>query len=517
MYVLLDELLDGQLECSNSKYTQWYNDNKNKILPMNNGKSHFIYLDKVPQTYLKYMIFINNFLGENNCKTYQFFPLRTNIILKHIQLDTTSLINLLVNDKKKQQEYYKNIVINKDIIWREFFKLDKKIFKNTKKYNFDYTILTNGYDVSIRKIETNFNEIKNIKMKKRQDAANKAKDENKGKEMEERAQNKRDKINKKNIKEINQEKNKKNITKKENKKKKDEFTYIDDLTVEKSNELLKRNKVYVDPGKNNLFMMMDDNGKILRYSNKQRMYETKRLVYQKKIKKIKDNLNITQIENSLSEYNSKTCNYEKFKMYISKKNEVNEELMEKYEYEKFRKYKWYTYINTQKSNEKLIKTIKEKFGENPVIIMGDWSRKSQMKHIISTPNISLKRKIYKKIEGYDMDEYKTSCIHYKTKTECDNLYIPIKYKWKQKKGNKNNDKKIMKKIKIHSVLTYKMENKRMGCINRDKNSVNNIKIISLIILRKEKRPEIYSRKNKALQPMEPKKKTNKTSVNESTP
>ena len=38
-----------------------------------------------------------------------------------------------------------------------------------------------------------------------------------------------------------------------------------------------------------------------------------------------------------------------------------------------------------------------------------------------------------------------------------------------------------------------MENKRLGCINRDKNSVNNIKKIALSILNGEGRPEKYTR------------------------
>jgi len=34
---------------------------------------------------------------------------------------------------------------------------------------------------------------------------------------------------------------------------------------------------------------------------------------------------------------------------------------------------------------------------------------------------------------------------------------------------------IKKERKIHSILTYKMENKRIGCINRDKNGCYNIR------------------------------------------
>ena len=54
--------------------------------------------------------------------------------------------------------------------------------------------------------------------------------------------------------------------------------------------------------------MMDDNGKFFSYTNKQRVSETKRLQYQIKLKKYKDHLGISETENELSSYNSKSCN-----------------------------------------------------------------------------------------------------------------------------------------------------------------------------------------------------------------
>ena len=42
---------------------------------------------------------------------------------------------------------------------------------------------------------------------------------------------------------------------------------------------------------------------------------------------------------------------------------------------------------------------------------------------------------------------------------CNNLYLP--------------DKRNIER-KMHSILTFKMENKRKGCVNRDKNGYKNI-------------------------------------------
>ena len=49
------------------------------------------------------------------------------------------------------------------------------------------------------------------------------------------------------------------------------------------------------------------------------MKETKRLKYQRLIKNYKDKLRISEIENTLSIYNSKTCDIKKFTEYISEK------------------------------------------------------------------------------------------------------------------------------------------------------------------------------------------------------
>jgi FkbM family methyltransferase len=80
----------------------------------------------------------------------------------------------------------------------------------------------------------------------------------------------------------------------------------------------------------------------------------KRLKYRRLIQNYKDKNNISQVENKLSEINSKTCNYKKFKKCIKLKNKLNEELEEKYQQEIFRKYKWYSYINKKKEESKII-------------------------------------------------------------------------------------------------------------------------------------------------------------------
>ena len=80
---------------------------------------------------------------------------------------------------------------------------------------------------------------------------------------------------------------------------------------------------------------------------------------------------------------------------------------------------------------------------------------------------------------YNLDEFRTSKLNHKTEEVCENLYLP-------------NVNGVIRKL--HSVLTYKMENGQMGCINRDENAVNNmIKIINHYL---DKRKRLNKKRNK---------------------
>ena len=143
----------------------------------------------------------------------------------------------------------------------------------------------------------------------------------------------------------------------------------------------------------------------------------------------------------------------------------------------FRKYKWYGYINRKKAETDLVRDIKTTFGKDSIMIHGDYSGKGVIKYI-SSPNVGLKRKLAEYIKVYNIDEFRTSCLNYKTEERCENIYLP--------------DKKGVER-KIHSILRYQTESKRMGCINRDENPVNNmIKIVNTYLLNKT-RPEKFRR------------------------
>ena len=77
-----------------------------------------------------------------------------------------------------------------------------------------------------------------------------------------------------------------------------------------------------------------------------------------------------------------------------------------------------------------------------------------------------------------LDKYKN--LH----KPCKNLYLKFKTDTNQKDR------------KIHSILTYQMENNRKGCINRDKNGCRNIQKVFNSYMLTGERPEKYRREYK---------------------
>ena len=461
LYIVKNDILNSTLK-ANVKFHNWINEYRYKIVPEEFEISYYYDVKATPQKYLKYMIFMNIELEKIEGKMYQFFPLQSSIIPRHIQIDTKSVIELLVDKGKK--EYLDNIELNKEFLWDKYFNITQKI----KDYKFDNTIITDGYATSLRFIHNDYIEgekIKKEKMKKgRKDA----------KEMTEEEKEKK-KLDKKILQDEKKELNK---LKQKDKPKKiekiQEFPYIDD--VEK--EDLEGKHIFIDPGKRSLFTMMNDDGKFYSYTNKQRVNETKRLKYQNILKKYRDELEITSKENELSAYNSKSCNINKYREFITKKINTNEVLYKLYQNNKFRQYKWYAFINKKRTEDNMLNKIEKTYTKDSIIIIGDWSIGKQMKNFISTPNLSLKRKLQERFKVYNIDEYRTSCLNYKTEELSKNLYLV----------DKRN-----KERKMHSILTYKMENKRNGCINRDKNGCKNIQKVFNYYIEYDERPERYKR------------------------
>ena len=491
---------------SDVEFHNWIKNEKIKIYPSKHKNLDGLSYD--PLCYLKSMIYMCLKLEEHGKKSFQFFPLRTSYTFKNVTFDSGSLMDLVF--EKDKNIYFKNVELYKNKIWNKCFNLKRSVFK-LKNYSFDHTMCTDGYTVSLRFINNKYipqnKNKKSIIKKAIQLNRKKCKNMNpeqlkqykKEKEILKNKKKKDDyekkKLNKQKFKEeLNKmtEDEKKIFLENEkiNKLKKEEFPYIDDLTDTQLTELKNNVVVCVDPGKRVLCYMRDLKGNILRHTNRKHLMRTKRLKYRKKINKFKKkDKEFMDMELKLSKFNSKTCDYNKFKKYIKCKNDLMPTLLNKYDNIIFKKHKWYSYINTKRAEDKLIQDVKNRFkdGDKKIILCyGDWSIGKQMRHFISTPNISIKRKLKSAFKIYDIDEYNTSKLNYKTEEVTENMDLKV--------DNKKTNKKMT--VTMHSILTYQMKNKRLGCINRDYNSVMNMEKIVLQCIKDKTRPEKYRRSDK---------------------
>ena len=302
---------------------------------------------------------------------------------------------------------------------------------------------------------------------------------------------------------IARDKDGKPMTKDKRKNKEEEhIDYIE--KVEWTDELKKKKIVVADPGKSDLlyFGSKDDNGNLqtFRYTQNQRRVETGTKKYSKIIdsenKKtiISDNKTVKELESVLSKYNSKTKDHDKFKKYLTEKNKLNNLLFEHYEQMYFRKFKLNRYINSQKSESKMINNFGKKFGskEDVIFICGDYDKgNNHMKGV--EPVICKKfRRIFRNA-GYQtflINEFKTSklcnCCH----NELEKFMI--------RQSNKPRDRKANKKCLVNGLLHHDKDVKPKCEIvhNRDKNAVQNMLNIVTSLKTTGLRPKVFSREEK---------------------
>ncbi len=446
---------------SDIKYHEWINIQRKFILPNKDtfDKNSVIYdLCSNTQDYLKGYIYIgkelekiNDTLTDNKkeVKLFNILPLRSNIIVKFITFDTCGVIQNLLDTESKKSHYnnYKKDN-NQYEIWNRFFKLDNKIFKKKKNYKFHYMIKTDGVSVCI-----NFIRLKeNGEPYKYNPIINKIKDEQTTK-------------------------------------------YIEKITI--TDKLRNKKVVCTDPNISNdlIFCGSKDkkgNLETFRYTKSQRNIETRSKKYMRISDKLSKeymikNKTVKELETTLSKYNKKTNNFEKFKDYLIQKNKLNNLLFEYYENKIFRKFKLNRYINTQKSESKMISNFKNKFGkpEDVVFIIGDFDKgNNHMKG--NEPVITKKfRKIFRNAgyENYLVNEFRTS----KLCNSCNEELKPIIYKKNKRTG---------KERLCYGLLSHKDLGKSESCKiihNRDVNAVRNMISIVESVYKTGERPERFRR------------------------
>ena len=412
-------------------FNEWKITHLSNILPSEIKKSIHYDVKVRPFEYLKGMLYMNSILEKMESKLFQPLPLRNNIIPKHIIIDTASLINLFCpaiggkdkdGNKVKKGELLSNVKENQNEVWCNFLNLKNTIFKN-KHYQFHYQIQTDGISCCLLFIR------KDLKDKKWGSRVPTLQEQ--------------------------------------------DFYNIEDLSKEQLDTLKERNIVGCDPGKRSLVYMMDKNGKKLQYTAPQRKKESKAKCNERILLLERKKNGIIEKETHLSLQNSKSVDYNKFKMYLVEKDKLNKETTEFYKRDVWRKMKFRQYSYGKKSIDTFLNKIKETFGENILIGYGNWSRSSQMKHFMPTMNKGLRKLIHKKYDTITINECNTS----KKCCDCNN---DLEY-YKDKEG-----KKVFRLLVCSNCVSC--ENKKIVFRTRDANSSINIMKLTQSWIEKQERP-----------------------------
>ena len=413
-------------------FSNWKLTHLSNILPNEIKKSIHYDIKVRPFEYLKGMLYMNSVLEKQENKLFQPLPLRNNIVPKHIIIDTASLINLFCPEKDKEGnkvkkcELLSNVKKNQNEVWSNFINLKDKIFKN-KYYQFYNQIQTDGISCCLLFIRKDLKDKKwgsRIPVLQEQD-----------------------------------------------------FYNIEDLSKEQLDTLKDRNIVGCDPGKRSLVYMMDKNGNKLQYTAPQRKRESKTKTNQRILLLERKRNGIVEKETHLSFQNSKSVDYEKFKIYLVEKDKLNKETTDFYKRDVWRKMKFRQYSYGKKSIDTFLDKIKETFGENILIGYGNWSRSSQMKHFMPTLNKGLRKLIHKKYDTITINECNTS-------KKCCDCNKDLEY-YKDKEG-----KKVFRLLVCSNCVSC--VNKKIVFRTRDANSSINIMKLTSCWIDKQERPLCFS-------------------------
>ena len=417
------------------EYVIWV---KSKFLP--NGevseKGHGYDVKVSPHKYLYFTIKMNEHLENLNNKKIKLFqpiPLRTQIIPKYITLDACVILNILgIGTTKYLKDHPIVIKENQELgnanrldIWSYLFHVNKKVM-NIKGYLFK-TIQTDGVGVSIC-----FQKIGKHKSK---------------------ATTKKDK--------------------------KQSEMYITDLTRSEIDICQKKTLLGIDPGKSNLVYIINETKNTLRYTAPQRRKESYSKKYCNIISSKKFHNGIIQTETTLSNFNSKTVDYERYKEYLSAKIKMNDDVKEFYQDLKLRKFKWRVWIYQRKSEDVFFNKIEKTYGKDLLLCYGNWSTTKQMKYIMPTRGIGLRRRLSKKYKTLLVDEFNTSVICNQCKSKLSNF--------------KKDGEKVHRVLVCNECKSGSSDSKTSTFINRDINGSLNILEISKQWILNQTRPIAFER------------------------
>ncbi|KAI8075447.1 uncharacterized protein B0P05DRAFT_617285 [Gilbertella persicaria] len=340
-------------------------------------KKNSIYYDckADPSKHLKAFYYLTRCSESLYNKSFNCFPLRRTFIPSYMTIDT-----YIVNTQILRNSVISHL--DKEVIWGTVLNMKSKAMKpqgDNKQMKFRGTIYTDGVAVSIL----------------RQTYDSKKKGSGGGMRND--------------------------------KKIEEDIAYIESLSQEKlQKRTYKNNCVLIDPRRRDgLFCMHEsstvEKKRIYRNTRNQRNIETKTRKFMKLCERLKPEA-VSNAEAILSRLKSSTVIKDQYAEYIRQKSTMTQVLQEYYSNEDlpleerntnmlpFRKLKLSSYINRQQSDKRLCKNIRKHFGNDTVIVIGNWSA-GNVKFHEPIRGVGMRRML--QIEGFLVhliDKFKTSSI-----------------------------------------------------------------------------------------------------------
>lgn len=149
--------------------------------------------------------------------------------------------------------------------------------------------------------------------------------------------------------------------------------------------------------------------KTLRYTAAQRRHESGAMRRDAKIQRRKEKqTGIQNLEASLSKADSCSPTLKGFQSYLEARFHVQKKLYKFYGHPTFRLYRWWTWKDRRKSEDRFVQRATDLFGANAVLAYGTWSSWNGMKGLPSSPLGSFKKRLAQKFTVVDVPEYNTS-------------------------------------------------------------------------------------------------------------
>ena len=173
-----------------------------------------------------------------------------------------------------------------------------------------------------------------------------------------------------------------------------------------------RNRVVADPNKRDILFFRDMRaGATMRYTSNQRAVETGRRAHGKKMKILKEAEGIPQLESVIPTH--KTMKLNDFVWFLVSSYGQNDNFDTRrvfYASTIHRKYRWNTYVNTQRSETDLVRRMRKLYGKHFVLILGDWNDAGRtMKYQTSSKTTGWRKTFARhRIPCFLLDEYNTS-------------------------------------------------------------------------------------------------------------